>query len=53
MEKKKSIILEMNIDDEKYYFPSTISSALIDANDELKDLDTRQSRKNSDKSVIR
>ena len=41
MEKKKSIILEMNIDDEKYYFPSTISSALIDANDELKDLDNK------------
>ena len=41
MEKKKSIILEMNIDDEKYYFPSTISSALIDADAELKELDNK------------
>lgn len=41
MEKKKSIILEMNIDDEKYHFPSTISSALIDVDDELKELDNK------------
>lgn len=41
MEKKKSILLEMNIDDERFCFPSTISGALIDANAELEELDKR------------
>lgn len=41
MEKKKSILLEMNIDDERFCFPSTISGALIDANAELEELDER------------
>jgi hypothetical protein len=39
MEKKKSVLLEMNIDDEKHDFPSTISSAIIDADAELMVLD--------------
>lgn len=39
MKSKKSILLEMNIDDEKYYFPSTISNAIIDADTELRNLD--------------
>lgn len=41
MEKQKSILLEMTVDDEKYLFPSTISSALIDANQQLNDLDDK------------
>lgn len=39
MENKKSIILEINVDNKGYHFPSTISSALVDANNELEELD--------------
>ena len=41
MNKKKSILLEMNIENEKFYFPSTISGALIDANTEIEKLDNQ------------
>ena len=39
MEKEKSILLEMDVVDDEYYFPSTICNAIIDADSELKNLD--------------
>ncbi len=39
MEKEKSILLEMDVVDDEYYFPSTICNAIIDADAELKILD--------------
>lgn len=41
MENRKSILLEMNVGENTYSFPSTISTALIDANAELKELEER------------
>jgi len=39
MTENRSILLEMRIEDEKYSFPTTISSALIDANSNLNEID--------------
>ena len=41
MENKKSLLLELYIDDGEYRFPSTISTAIIDANSELKELEDK------------
>ena len=41
MENRKSILLEMNVGEDTYSFPSTISTALIDANAELKELEEK------------
>ena len=41
MENRKSILLEMNVGENTYSFPSTISTALIDANAEMKELEER------------
>ena len=39
MDNKKAIILELSVDKDKYIFPSSISEALVEASDELSDLD--------------
>lgn len=39
MENNKALLLELNIENDKYIFPTTISDALIDANNELYDLE--------------
>ena len=41
MENKKSLLLELYIDDGEYRFPSTISTAILDANSELKELEDK------------
>lgn len=41
MDNKKSILLEIDVDGEKYHFPSTISTAFFDANTELEELDEK------------
>lgn len=41
MENNKSLLLELNVENDKYLFPTTISDALIDANNELCDLEER------------
>ena len=41
MENNKSLLFELNIENDKYVFPTTISDALIDANNELCDLEER------------
>ena len=39
MENRKSILLELDVENNKYTFPTTISNALIDADNELCDLE--------------
>ena len=39
MENSKSILIELNVENDKYIFPTTISNALIDANKELSNLE--------------
>ena len=41
MENYKSILFELNVENNKFVFPTTISSALIDASEELNDLETQ------------
>ena len=41
MDNKKAIILELSVDKDKYIFPSNISEALVEASDELSDLDVQ------------
>ena len=41
MDNKKAIILELSVDKDKYIFPSSISEALVEASDELSDLDVQ------------
>ena len=38
MKKNKALVLELNIDNNGYVFPNTISDAFVDANNELFDL---------------
>lgn len=35
LEKNKALVLELNIESDKYVFPNTIADALVEANDEL------------------
>lgn len=39
MDNKKAIVLELSVDKDKYIFPSSISEALVEASDELNNLD--------------
>ena len=41
MDNKKAIILELSVDKDKYIFPRSISEALVEASDELSDLDVQ------------
>lgn len=43
MENNKSILIELNVENDKYIFPTTISNALIDANKELSNLEEQLS----------
>lgn len=43
MEKNKALVLELNIDSDKYVFPNTISDALVEANDELYSIEEKLS----------
>ena len=38
MKKNKALVLELNIDNNGYVFPNTISDAFVDTNNELFDL---------------
>ena len=42
MDNKKAIILELSVDKDKYIFPRSISEALVEASDELSDLNGRK-----------
>lgn len=39
MENNKAVLFELNIENDRCIFPNTISNAIIDANEELKDLE--------------
>lgn len=39
MENNKAVLFELNIENNRCIFPNTISNAIIDANEELKDLE--------------
>lgn len=41
----KAIVLEMDVDDYKFYFPNTISEALVEADDELHNLEEKINEK--------
>lgn len=41
MKKNKVLVFELNIDNDEYVFPNTISDALVDANNELFDLEVK------------
>lgn len=43
LEKNKALVLELNIDSDKYVFPNTISDALVEANDELYSIEEKLS----------
>jgi len=39
LENNKAVLFELNIENDRCIFPNTISNAIIDANEELKDLE--------------
>ena len=43
LEKNKALVLELNIESDKYVFPNTISDALVEANDELYSIEEKLS----------
>ena len=43
LEKNKALVLELNIESDKYVFPNTISDTLVEANDELYSIEEKLS----------
>lgn len=39
MDNKKAMVLELAVDKDEYIFPGSVSEALVEASDELNDLD--------------